>query len=77
MKIRGKHRIEFHIVGDGRKFLNYWDYAHGNDVVCEIRKGKLYKSNYDENANELPETEIDFNEFLRLVEESVSKIDLP
>ena len=28
-------------------FLNFWDRQHGNDVVCEIRDGVLYRSNGD------------------------------
>lgn len=40
---RMKISIELHIVGDGRRFLNYWDYKNGNDVIVEIRSGKLFR----------------------------------
>lgn len=40
----GKHKIELNLVEDGREFLNYWDWAHGKDVCCEIRDGKLYRT---------------------------------
>jgi hypothetical protein len=74
--MEGKHKIELNIVGDGREFLNYWDWAHGRDVVCEIKEGRLFKTLYDEDGKELPEQEIGFPEFIRLVKESVNNIDL-
>ena len=37
-----KINLEFNIVGDGREFLNFWDWNHGHDVVAEIRDNKLY-----------------------------------
>lgn len=72
-KLEGKHKLELNIVGDGRSFLNFWDWAHGNDVVCEIRDEKLYYTPIDENSKSLPEKEISFNEFLTLVKESIEK----
>jgi len=51
-----------------RKFLNYWDWKHGNDVCCQIIDGKLFKSEYDEEGNDLPEKEISFPDFIKLVE---------
>lgn len=74
MQIVGKHKLEINYPGDGRVFLNYWDWAHGNDVCCQIVDGRLMKSNYDDEGNELPSTEISFSEFLQLVESSISKI---
>lgn len=38
---RLKLDLELHVVGDGRRFLNYWDYMYGNDVVAEIIDGNL------------------------------------
>jgi hypothetical protein len=65
----GKHTIEFNVVGDGREFLNFWDWAHGNDVVCEIIDNRLW---YTPPGEELPHT-IGFAQFLNLVRESVQK----
>ena len=76
MELEGKFQIELNLVGDGREFLNYWDWAHGHDVVCEIQDGRLFKSNYDENGDELPQTEISFVEFLGLVRQSILDISL-
>ena len=77
MNLEGKYSIELKIngEGDGRKFLNYWDWAHGRDVCCEIKDGKLWRSQWDENGDELPSKEITFTEYLALVEDSISKID--
>lgn len=33
--------LELNVIGDGRAFLNFWDYKHGNDVVAELKDGKL------------------------------------
>jgi hypothetical protein len=71
--LEGKHKLELNIVGDGREFLNFWDWAHGNDVVCEIRDNKLFYTPQDEKGNELPEKEISMAEFLDLVRESIKK----
>lgn len=57
-----KYRLELNCPDD-RKFLNYWDSIHGNDVVCEIIDGKLM----------LDENEITLAEFIELVEESNAK----
>lgn len=59
----------------GAIFLNYWDWAHGNDVVCELVDGKLMRSMHDENGDDLPSQEITFVEFIEAVKESISKID--
>ncbi len=67
---RGKHKIEFHVVGDGREFLNFWDWAHGNDVVCEIIDNQLQ---YTPSGEEVPARVISFEEFLNLVRESIQK----
>lgn len=67
MAERAKIGIEYHVVGDGREFLNYWDFMHGDDVVCEIKDGKLMLNQHDDKGEELPEKEISLPEFLRLV----------
>lgn len=72
MELEGKHKIELNIVGDGRIFLNYWDWAHGNDVVCEFRDGKLLKCLPDDDS----EQEISFAEFVESVKDSIGKINL-
>jgi hypothetical protein len=55
-----KIRIELNIVGDGRRFLNFWNWRSGNDVCAEIIDGSLY----DEEA------EITLEEFINRVIES-------
>lgn len=62
-----KIKIELNIPGDGRQFLNYWDYVYGNDVVCELVDGKLMLAQYDENSNELPPVEISIKEYIERV----------
>lgn len=66
-KLFGKHRLELNIVGDGREFLNFWDWAHGNDVYVEIRDKSLIL-----NADEPEEKVISFEEFLILVKASIA-----
>jgi hypothetical protein len=41
---RLKINLELHVVGDGRTFLNFWDYICGDDVICEFKDGKLYRN---------------------------------
>lgn len=65
----GKHSIELNIVGDGRAFLNFWDYAHGNDVTVEIENGVLW---YTPPGEELPSA-ISIKEFLNRIAESISQ----
>jgi len=60
--------LVIHEEPDGRKFLNYWDWKHGNDICCQIIDGELLKSEYDEEGNELPKKEISFADFVKLVE---------
>jgi hypothetical protein len=42
MEKRLKINLELLVVGDGRTFLNYWNYLNGDDVVSEIIDGKIY-----------------------------------
>ena len=53
---------------DGRKFINYWYWKCGKDVCCQIINGELFKSEYDEDGDELPKRKITFAEFIDLVE---------
>jgi hypothetical protein len=48
---RLKIRLELHVVGDGRTFLNYWD-VNGNDVIAEIKENKLFQG-YDEAQSQI------------------------
>ena len=62
-----KYRLELNCLDDGRKFLNYWDSEHGNDVICEIVNGQLILSSVQgmEAAQDIP---IPIAEFVQLVE---------
>lgn len=66
--ITGKYKLEINFVGDGRVFLNYWDYMFGQDVVAEIRDGKLYQG-------EEYEEEISFPEYLKQLEQTISQYE--
>ena len=61
-----KAPIELNIPDD-RMFLNFWNWNNGDDVVCEIKDGKLFLNKYDDNQNELPEKEITLIEFCEMV----------
>lgn len=61
--IEGKYNIEINFVGDGRIFVNYWDYKHGEDVVARFVDGQLYDS----------EEEISFADYLEKVKKVISK----
>lgn len=39
---RLKINLELHVVGDGRTFLNYWNRRNGEDVIAQVKDGKLY-----------------------------------
>lgn len=39
---RLKINLELHVVGDGRTFLNYWNHRNGEDVIAQVKDGKLY-----------------------------------
>ncbi len=86
MILQGSHELELKINGEGdnRKFLNYWDSVHGQDVCCEIKDGKLYRFVHlpmeveadqveDEPKIEdvFQQEEITFAQFLELVEKSI------
>ena len=71
-----KFEIEYNVVGDGRRFLNYWDWRHGDDVVAEIRNGELFlRVRSDNEEEDGTERKVTWEKFLALVEEkSVQKL---
>jgi hypothetical protein len=66
-KLLGKHKLELSYIGDGRVFLNFWDWAHGNDVCVQIIDGHLVDGN---------EQVISIKEFISTVEASICKREL-
>lgn len=36
-QLEGRYNLELNFPGDGRLFLNYWDWAHGIDVCAEVK----------------------------------------
>lgn len=65
-----KIALELNIVDDVGVFLNYWNAMTGDDVICEIVKGKLMLHQYDDKANELPNKEITISEFIEMVKKN-------
>jgi hypothetical protein len=51
---------------DTRMFLNFWNWDNGDDVVCEIKDGKLILIKYDQDGKVL-EREITLQEFCEMV----------
>lgn len=39
---RLKIDLELHVVGDGRTYLNFWNHTNGEDVIAEVKQGKLF-----------------------------------
>jgi hypothetical protein len=78
-----KEKIELILNNDGTGFLNFWDFAHANDVIVDITPdGRLMKSDYIFEGNEIKEdengeamktepVEITFKEYMDLVKASV------
>ena len=62
-KSRYKLNLEIWSPGDGRMFLNYWDYQYGNDVNAQLIDGKIMLDNGDN-----PSTEISLTDFISRVE---------
>ncbi len=55
---RLKIEIELHVIGDGRTFLNFWNSKNGDDVVAEVKEGKLFMD-----IDEI-ETEVSLQKFI-------------
>lgn len=64
-----KENIEFISHEDG-SYLNFWDWAHGNDVTAEIKENGQLFIDGDDASYSKPVT---FPEFLNLVKESINK----
>jgi hypothetical protein len=69
-----KIELELKINNNGDTFLNFWNYANGDDACCKVEDGKLFLSVYDDEANRLPDIEISLNEFIKLVKEKIDNI---
>jgi len=62
---RCKVHVEINSTGDGRIFINYWNWKNGNDVVCELVNGNLiYQYKDDDEEKEQP---ITIQEFVKMV----------
>lgn len=59
-----KIELELHLPGDGRIFINRWDYKHGNDSTAELRDGKLIMYDVD------GEFEVSLSDFINEVIEN-------
>ncbi len=55
---RLKIEIELYVVGDGRTYLNFWNWKNGEDVIAEVKDGKLFMD-----INEV-ETEVTLQKFI-------------
>lgn len=73
MELQGKHTIELNFAGD-QLFMNYWDWAHGHDVVARIVDGQILLIDYEGDVEVT--TPISFTEYLELVKESIRKIEI-
>jgi hypothetical protein len=67
--LKGKYNIELNIPGDGRLFLNFWNWYNGMDVVAEIKDGELEIETSDDQTRK-----IEFKEFLQHVIDSIKTI---
>ena len=66
-----KITLELIINENGTKFLNFWDFMHGDDVCSEIKDGEIYIS--DENSDEVDYiNKISLKEFIEKVEKNTS-----
>ncbi len=57
---RLKVELELHVVGDGRTYLNFWNWKNGEDIIAELKNGKLFQG--DEK-----EVEVSLDEFINQV----------
>lgn len=69
-----KFDLELHSPGDGRMFLNFWNYHNGDDVTAEIKDGKIYKSDDSEKEDFEYDKEISFQDFIDQVKEKIHVI---
>lgn len=74
-KERYKVNIEFHSVGDGRQFVNFWNHFNGDDVVCEVIGDKLLLHRRDENGDSLEPKEVTLFEVFDMIDERVKAWD--
>lgn len=66
---RYKVNVEIHSPGDGRIFINYWNWRNGDDVVCELIDGKIIHSNRVDDVEK--NVEITIGEFIKMVEDRI------
>ncbi len=59
-----KIKIELIVDDTGNSYLNYWNWWNGEDVVCEVKDGKIIDDNGDGK-------EITIQEFIDRVKEKV------
>ncbi len=41
-------KLEIRFNPDETIFLNFWDWAHGNDVTAEIKNNQIWLNQFDE-----------------------------
>jgi len=63
-----KIKLELVVNEDGRTFLNYWNWYNGDDVVTQIKDGKIIDDNGEGK-------EISLQEFINQVNTRVKVID--
>lgn len=61
-----REKIEIILNPDGSLFVNFWDWAHGNDVVGEMKS-------IDDTGINVEGQICTFSEYLKKVQESVNK----
>ena len=67
--MEGKYTLELNYPGDGRSFLNFWDWRQGEDVCAEIKDGKLFLMDGEGEKTK----EVSFAEYIAQVEKSINK----
>lgn len=81
MAMAGKYALELNYPGDGRLYLNYWDWQRGQDVCCQVFADpvngfKIVHNSYDNSGNLIEvDTEITFMQFIEMVEASICETD--
>ena len=56
-------KLEIRFNPNETMFLNFWDWAHGNDVTAEIKNNQILLNQFDENGEELAPKEISIFDF--------------